>query len=241
MKRLALIAVSVLAVNAFADLDEDSSESPVPGRDIAQRPERRQAQPQRPREVPPPQIMQQDDIFEQMRTLSGRIDSVENQLVQINAAHGAQKEGAGRDRQMLEQKFVAYEEALKKLEVQIQAMSEELKAMRMAQAAAPAKAEKNEKTDKPSKADAKSPSKAYEEGEALFGNKKYREAILAYEKYRGANPKGKFYADSTYKMGVCFQEVGLKDEAKIFFDEVVSKFPGSKEAKKAAVRAKQIK
>ena len=33
----------------------------------------------------------------------------------------------------------------------------------------------------------------------------------------------------------------LKDEAKVFFDEVITKYPGSKEAKKAAFRSKQLK
>ena len=33
----------------------------------------------------------------------------------------------------------------------------------------------------------------------------------------------------------------MKDEAKAFFDEVITKFPGSKEAKKAAFRVKSLK
>jgi TolA-binding protein len=230
MKRVILVVMSLLAFQAFADLEEEAQENRAP----AQRPQRQAPAPKEP----PPQVFQQDDLFEQMRTLSGRLDNVENQLSQINAAYGAQKDGTTKDRQALEQKFVAYEEALKKLEAQIQAMSDDLKQLRTAPASAPSRTEKAEKAGKP---EGKSPSKAYEDGESLFKDKKYREAILAYEKYRGSNPKGKFYADSTFKMGVCFQEVGLKDEAKIFFDEVISKFPGSKEAKKAAARAKQLK
>ena len=73
------------------------------------------------------------------------------------------------------------------------------------------------------------------------GDKKFKDAILAYQKYRDGNPKGRHYGEATFKMGVCFQEMGLKDEAKVFYEEVISKFPGSKDAKKAAVRAKQLK
>ena len=82
---------------------------------------------------------------------------------------------------------------------------------------------------------------AFDEGESLLSAKKYKEAIVAFQKYRDGNPKGRSYGDATYKIGVSFQELGLKDEAKTFFEEVTSKFPGSKEAKKAAARMKSLK
>ncbi len=185
---------------------------------------------QRDQRTPPPRPpvpTYAEEIDEQMRQLSGRVDVVENQLAQFNAAHASEKESQMRQRQEIEQRFLAYEEALKKLEAQVLALNEEL---------AKAKADNNKAAGK-GKA-AKSP---MEEGDQLFNQKKWKDAILAYEKYRNKNPKGKKYAEATYKMGICFQELGMKDEAKVFFDEVVTKFPKSKESKKAALRLKSIK
>ena len=54
------------------------------------------------------------------------------------------------------------------------------------------------------------------------------------------NPKGKRYADATYKIGMSFQELKLKDDAKAFYQEVIQKFPKSSEAKKAEVRLKKL-
>ncbi len=198
---------------------------------IAQR-ESRKPQPQ---QVPPPAYHAQEDTDEQLRNLSGRIDTVENQMVQLNAAHAGDKDGVNKEKQAFDSKFQAYEEALRKIEAQMHAMNEDIGKLRLAME----KPEKTEKAEKP--AGKPQPNKAYEDGETLFAQKKFKEAILSYQKYRDNMPKGKFYADATYKMGVCFQEAGLKDEAKVFFDEVTNKFPGSKEAKKAAFRAKQIK
>lgn len=183
----------------------------------------------------------QEDIDEQMRNLSGRIDVVENQMNQISAGQNGDKDSASKERQQTEQKFLAYEEALKKLEMQVHALTEEVTKMKLAMER-PAPSEKPAaKGKEKEKAEEKNPRAAYDDGEALFNQKKFKEAILSYQKYRDNHPKGKMYADATYKMGVCFQEAGLKDEAKVFFEEVINKFSGSKEAKKAAFRLKQIK
>lgn len=234
MNRAAKLTAAVLLIgclNARAQLGGEEGvvvpEKPVI---LAQRGGKTQQAPQ-----PPPATAYQEDLFEQLRLLNGRVDVVENQMVQLNAAHSAEKDGVSREKQAIDAKFVAYEEALRKLEAQVLALTEEMQKLKEAQTKAP------EKPAKAAKADNKKTNRAWEEGEALFREKKFKEAILAYQKYRDTNPKGKFYAEATYKMGVCFQEVGLKDEAKVFFEEVISKFPGSKDAKKAAVRAKQLK
>src|SRR4051812_34440984 len=128
MIRSALFALCIIFVaQAWADLEEESSKSET--RAPAQRPQRQA--PQHQQAQPPPQVFQQDDVFEQIRTLSGRLDVVENQLSQINAAHSNDKEGVNKDRQALDQKFLAYEDALKKLEAQIHAMNEDLTKMKL--------------------------------------------------------------------------------------------------------------
>ncbi|MGZ3721520.1 MAG: tetratricopeptide repeat protein [Bdellovibrionales bacterium] len=175
----------------------------------------------------PPPADRSEEMDEQMRNLSGRVEANEAAVQQMHVLEQQKKEAWIKDQQMQSQKLQAYEDAIRKLEAQVQALSEEvahLKAPPPEPAAAPAKGGKN----------------SFETGEELFTGKKWKEAIVSFQKYRDQNPKGKQYADATYKIGVCFQEIGMKDEAKSFMEEVTAKFPNSKEAKKAAFRLKSL-
>ena len=91
------------------------------------------------------------------------------------------------------------------------------------------------------KAAADAKKSAYEVGQDFFDQKDWKKAILNFQKYRDESPRGKKVSDATYKMGVSFQELGMKDEAKTFFDELISKYPSSNEAKKAKIRLKALK
>lgn len=73
-----------------------------------------------------------------------------------------------------------------------------------------------------------------------FDNKKWEDAILAYEEYRKKYPKGDDYGLATYRIGLSFQGLGLKEDAKAFFKEVVEKFPKSKEADLAKTKLKKL-
>ncbi len=81
----------------------------------------------------------------------------------------------------------------------------------------------------------------FEDAESLFQKKNWKKAIVAYNKYRENYPKGKFWGDATYKIGVCFQELRLINEAKSFYEEVVEKMPKSTSARKARYRLNQLK
>jgi len=166
-----------------------------------------------------------DELDEQLRDLNGRIETVENSVNQMRAAKQAEAETGSKDKQAFDKKFEAYEEALKKLEDQITALTEEVAKLKAPspEPAAPAKG-KN----------------AYDDGEEQFAKKKWKEAIVDFQKYRDKNPKGKQYADATYKIGVSFAELGMKDEARAFLEEVTQKFPKSKEAKKAEQKLKSL-
>lgn len=172
-----------------------------------------------------------DEVDEQMRQLNGRVDSVENYIAQENAAKANEKESFGKEKQSFEQKFAAYEEELKKMEAQIVALNEEIARLKAPPLAPVAETKENAKGGKT----------VLDTAEEHFSAKKWKESIASFQKYREQNPKGKHFADATYKIGVSFQELGMKDEAKSFFEEVTAKFPNSKEAKKAAFRMKSIK
>jgi TolA-binding protein len=81
----------------------------------------------------------------------------------------------------------------------------------------------------------------FEEAEAFFGAKEYKKAIVKYQNYIDKNAKGKNVAESTYKIGVCFAELGLKKDAKEFYKEVVDNYPSSSWAKKAKYRLTHLK
>ncbi len=187
------------------------------------------------KEKAPPAAFRFEEYDEQMRSVVGRVDTLENNVSQLNAVKANEQTTAGKDRQANDQKFVAYEEALKKLELQIQSLADEVGRLK---AAPTASTTGTVEKSVPSGGKLKS---TYDEGEELFNSKKWKEAIVNFQKYRDSNGKGKNYGDATYKIGICFQELGMKEEAKSFFDEVISKFPKSKEAKKAAFRMKTLK
>ncbi|MCB0394302.1 MAG: tetratricopeptide repeat protein, partial [Bdellovibrionales bacterium] len=81
----------------------------------------------------------------------------------------------------------------------------------------------------------------FAQADSLFEAKDWKKAIVAYEKYRETYPKGRFWGEATYKIGVCFQELGLKPDAKTFFQLVVNREPTSTAARKAKYRLSQIK
>jgi TolA-binding protein len=87
----------------------------------------------------------------------------------------------------------------------------------------------------------KKKSDTYETAQDLFAKKEWKQAILNFQKYRDENPKGAKFADATYKIGVSFQELGMKDEAKTFYEEVLNKFPKSEDAHRAKIRMKGLK
>lgn len=181
---------------------------------------------------PPPKVVQAsrfDEYDEQLRGLNGRIDNLENQVAVLNAGAQNDKSQISREKQDITNKFVAYEEALQKLEAQIAALRDEMAKQPVAAATAPVTAGKT------------GGATLHAEGQALFTGKKWKDAIVAFSKYRDQYPKGKLYGDATYKIGVSFQELGMKEEAKPFLEEVVAKFPGSKEAQKANYRLKTLK
>ncbi len=173
-----------------------------------------------------------EEYDERMRDFAGKIEAVESQNAQLYSLMKAEREAAAKDKEMQGQKLKAYEEALQKSEAELQQLNAQV-------------AELKASSTPPPKAVGAAPSKAgkspFDEAEGLFSNRQWQEAVVMYEKYREQSPKGKRYSEATYKIGVCFQELGLKDEAKAFFDEVSTKFPKSKEAKKATFRMKSLR
>jgi TolA-binding protein len=171
------------------------------------------------------EAVQKEDANKEFRELYGRIESVEKQL-------GDTKNN----------------EPIKALELRIAQMETELNLLRTTVSELNAKAKKDallmssderagNKPQTQPKAHFKSP---LADATQHFDNKKWEDAILAFEEYRKNNPKGAEYPEATLKIGMCFQNMSLKDDAKVFYKEVVEKFPKSKEASVAKTKLKKL-
>lgn len=177
------------------------------------------------------------DPNELTRQLIGRVEVLEAQLVQLRAEKQQAPPPVAAPNPMDAQKLQALQEAVFKLEAQLQKIEAEkhaVQAQATAQVTAKAQAAEDEL-----KAQAKFT--PYQIAEAHFKNKEWKKAILSYQKYSEDFPKGKSVADAKYKIGVSFQELGLKDEAIAFYEEVVAQFSTTEAGKKAKSRLAQIK
>ena len=175
------------------------------------------------------------DLEDESRKLAGRIEAVESRLQQSNQRHDAThakfdarfKENSDAYRE----EFNKLSTTIVELKTQIASLQEEQKRMAQAQAeaataaaAAKASAEKNPLAS----------------AEEKFEKKKWQEAILDYNRYRKANPKGKSVPMATLKIAMAFEEMGELEDARTFYDAVISQYPNSKEADKATARKKAL-
>jgi TolA-binding protein len=170
------------------------------------------------------------DIEQDLRNLNGRVETVEAKLNQNGKESERSKQQLEMSREDQTKKIQILQDELAKMREEMNAMGAELNAMKTAAATSNAEA-----------ASEKSTKNSFEIAEEQFEKKEWKKAIVGYQKFRDLNPKSKRFPEATYKIGVCFQELGLKDEAKTFYDEVLGKFPNSAEAKKAKTRLKSLK
>jgi TolA-binding protein len=171
------------------------------------------------------------EIEEDLRKTSGRFETLDSRITQIKER--AEKNDFSLESKIKEQetKFQVLREELAKQQAEIA----EIRAANQVLQAALAAGGATGKTS--SGSEGKNP---FEVGELKFEQKNWKDAIFAFEEYRKSNPKGKNAAAATYKIGVSFQELGLNEDAKPFYEEVVAKFPKSKEADRARARLKAL-
>ncbi len=174
------------------------------------------------------------EIDEDLRNFNGRTEVNEfkiNQLTQRIDKTDATIEARFKE---MSDKLTTYQEAITKLDAQVAELTTTL-----AQVQEDVKKKGSGGGSSAGAGEVKSGPYALAEG--AFKAKSWKDAIIDYEKYRKAEPKGKRFADATYKIGVCFQELGDLEGAKVFYEEVVAKFPKSKEAGKAEYRLSSLK
>jgi len=172
------------------------------------------------------------DLEEQIRFLNGRVEVLESKLMNSNQDAEQAKKMGMESLQSQNQKLMAFQEALTKMEQDNSQLHAEVAALKSAL---------SQSSDSQKSLTATSTKNPFEIAEELFAKKEHRQAILEYQKYREKYPRGKSFTAATYKMGLSFQELGLKDEARAFYEEVILKSPKSDEARKAKVRLQKLK
>ncbi len=168
-----------------------------------------------------------DEKDELIRNLNGRVEVLENQLMTM----AKEKEAAAAQDS---QRITLLQEALTKIEMQVQKIE--------AEPAAKASEETVKSSDEAEgKSIAAKKLGAYETAEQFFSKQDWKKAILNFQKYTDEAPKGKNVPDAKYKIGVCFQELGMKEEAMAFYEEVVANHSKTPAGKKSKIRLGNLK
>lgn len=160
----------------------------------------------------------QEEHEDQLRQFNGRIEELESQIAAMKSNQAAEKAAKDKEKQALEDRLLAIEEALKKADGQIQELVEKVA------------------NPKPSIS-----GDPVVQGDERMAAQDYNRAILAFEEYRKTKPKGDRFAEVTLKIAQCYQELGMKDVSETYYEEVISRFPKSAEAKKARASLKTLK
>lgn len=162
-----------------------------------------------------------DEVNRDYRALNGRIETLEAQAK--NSSDNEKVKALDHKISQLEAKMLLIETTVSELNAKAK---KDLAAL-----------EAQQQKERERQEEAKNPLAA---GNKYFDAKKWEDAILSFEDYRKNNPKGRNYPEATLKIGICFQNLGTKEDAKAFFKEVVEKYPSSKEAAQAKAKLKKL-
>lgn len=181
--------------------------------------------------VPTIEVDEKDEL---VRNLNGRVEVLENQI------QGLSKERE-EERKQYEAKLVLLQEALTKLEAEMHPtvdLDSEKKAKEAATQSSDEQAN-TKKADKTEKNETKlTPLQA---GEEFYAKQDWKKAILSFHQYTDASPKGKYVPDAKYKIGICFQQLGMKEEAMAYFEEVAANYASTGAGKKSKSRLAKLK
>lgn len=189
------------------------------------------------------EVAKVDEKDELIRTLNGRVETLENQISQLNKEKQENPDG---------QKIQLLQESLIKMEAQLAKLEGDLA---VAKTQPPQATHAN--TPAPNSSDAKVPpvkgeikgeiksskNAAFDSAQDFFAKKDFKNAILEYQKFVDANAKtkNKLVPEAKYKIGLCFEAMGLKDEAHSFYEEVAAQHGSTEFGKKAKAKVTKAK
>lgn len=200
---------------------------------------KKQAENQKQNANEPSEVVKIDEKDELIRTLNGRVESLENQITQLNKEK--QENSDGQKIQLLQESLIKMEAQLAKLEGDL-AMAK-TQTPQASHATSPAPNSSDAKVP-PVKGDLKaSKNTTFDTAQEYFAKKDFKNAILEYQKFVDANAKtkNKLVPEAKYKIGLCFESMGLKDEAHSFYEEVAAQHGGTEFGKKAKAKVTKTK
>jgi TolA-binding protein len=176
------------------------------------------------------------DLQNDLRVIAGRVDALDHAQAVAQKQHQKETED-------LKKVIETQNEKIKVLEQHIDATETRLTAAIQALSTAPVQAAPAPATGRAEKGASKKGEggATFTDAQDYFQKKDWRHAITHFQSYLDKNPKGAKRADATYMIGVCFQELGMKNEAKDFFSDTISNYAGTPSAKKAKFRLSQLK
>lgn len=162
-------------------------------------------------------VNQKMEMAAELRRLSGELQDIKDAKAMEAKTNQDWRATQEQKLQLMQSKLTIYEQSIAALEEEIS----HLKAL---------------KAKKPKKVKG-----IFERAESHMKSKDWKKAILEFENYRKKYPRGRRVSMATYFIGVSFQELGLKEEAKAFFQETIDKYPKTSAFNKAKYRLKQLR
>ncbi|MEI7974035.1 MAG: tetratricopeptide repeat protein [Bdellovibrio sp.] len=170
------------------------------------------------------QQSQGQEILEQMRNLTGRLEALEAEALKDSQAQEERSRSEQNQAQEIQKRILALQEEILALKAGLDSLKEKVPSSGAANSSG-----------------ASGVLGGPVEADEAFQSKEWRRAAVLYQKWREKNPKHRAYSEATYKLGVSLVEQGMKEEAAVFFEEVLRKFPGSSGAKKSQAALKKLK
>lgn len=180
------------------------------------------------------EVVRVDEKDELIRTLNGRVESLENQITQM---HKQQRENTDA------QKVQILQESVIKMEAQMAKLEAELAAAKNANPSAPAPESSDAQLVASKPTGSAKPRTSFDVAQDYFAKKDFKNAILEYQKFVDANgkSKSKLVPEAKYKIGLSFESMGLKDEAQSFYEEVAAQHGNTEFGKKAKQKVAKTK
>lgn len=184
---------------------------------------KKQAENQRHQNQEPTEVATVDEKDELIRTLNGRVESLENQIAIIQKEKQENPDG---------QKIQLLQESLVKMEAQIAKLESDVAGAKAVAQVTPTQA------GVAAKGGAKT---SFDVAQDYFSKKDFKNAILEYQKFVDSKSKSKHVPEAKYKIGLSFESMGLKDEAQSFYEEVAAQHGGTEFGKKAKQKIAKLK
>ncbi|MBI4924516.1 MAG: tetratricopeptide repeat protein [Bdellovibrio sp.] len=183
-----------------------------------------------------------DEIKSEITHITGRIEELERNLKQgTNAANKEEVKKLENRMTELEQAQLAILESLKKLQATVP-IPDNLEFYEKGRMQFQSKDYRGAvdtfteylKAQKPKRGE----DALFLRAESYYLLKDYKKAIIDFSKFPEKYQKSSKLSLALYKIGLSFESLGMKEDAKGFYQELVEKFPKSKEASRAKAKLK---